>query len=196
MNESQSKTLTPDYFEDVYRRNADPWNFATSDYERAKYAATLSALPRKSYENAFEAGCSIGILTAQLALLCQRLLAVDVSDLALEQAKKRCDALPQVRFEKMQIPEEFPSETFDLILVSEIGYYLAPDDWQAAVEKIVGQLRSDGNVVLVHWTPFVHDYPQTGEEVHRNFKKWTADKLRTVVAERTEKYLLDVFEKV
>ena len=196
MNKAQPQTLTPDYFDEVYRHNSDPWNFETSDYERAKYAATLAALPGQNYENAFEIGCSIGVLTAQLAAVCQKLLAVDVSEAALEKARQRCADLPQVRFEKMQIPEQFPHETFDLILVSEVGYYLAPDDWRAAAEKIVGQLRPRGHVVLVHWTPFVHDYPQTGGEVHQNFKKLTADQLRVVAAEEAEKYLLDVFQKL
>ncbi len=196
MNKSQPKTLTPDYFDKVYRAHADPWNFETSEYERGKYAATLAALPRQSYENALEVGCSIGVLTEQLAPFCQKLLAVDVSDAALEKAKKRCAELPHVKFEKMQIPAHFPSETFDLILVSEVGYYLAPADWKTAVEKIIGQLRPDGSVLLVHWTPFVHDYPQTGAEVHRNFKNWTADALRTVTETKAEKYLLDVYEKV
>ena len=196
MNKTQAKSLTPDYFEEVYRRNADPWSFETSEYEREKYAATLAALPRKSYENAFEIGCSIGVLTAQLAPFCQKLLAVDIVDTALEKARRRCAELPQVRFEKMQIPAHFPSDAFDLILVSEVGYYLAPEDWHTAIRKIVGQLRPDGNVALVHWRPLVHDYPQTGAEVHRNFKKWTAGALRTVAEERAEKYLLDVFKKV
>ena len=42
-------SLPPDYCEHVYAANADPWQFATSPYERDKYAATLAALPdRKS----------------------------------------------------------------------------------------------------------------------------------------------------
>ena len=35
----------PGYFEQLYASDPDPWRFATSDYERDKYAATLDALP-------------------------------------------------------------------------------------------------------------------------------------------------------
>lgn len=196
MNKTQPKTLTPDYFDRVYRANSDPWNFETSEYEQTKYTATLAALPQNYYKNAFEIGCSIGVLTARLARFCEKLLSVDVSDTALKKARKRCAELPQVRFEKMRIPAEFPRETFDLILVSEVGYYLAPNDWQMAVEKIVGQLAPNGNVVLVHWTPFVHDYPQTGVEVHDNFKSFTKGRLKNLAEKVEENYLLDVFGKV
>ena len=34
----------PGYFERLYARDPDPWRFATSEYERDKYAATLAAL--------------------------------------------------------------------------------------------------------------------------------------------------------
>ena len=34
-------SLPAGYFEAIYRRIADPWRFASSDYEREKYAATL-----------------------------------------------------------------------------------------------------------------------------------------------------------
>ena len=97
-NEAAPDSLTPGYFDDVYRAKADPWNFQSSPYEAAKYAATLAALPRPLYRNALEIGCSIGVLTAQLAARCEQLLSIDVSEQALDQARERCAQLPQVRF--------------------------------------------------------------------------------------------------
>ena len=196
MSEAEKKSLTPEYFEKVYEAKDDPWNFKTSEYEAAKYQATIDALPRRKYENAFEIGCSIGVLTEQLASKCATLLSVDVSEKALEQARKRCEDLPNVRIEKMEIPKEFPSEKYDLILVSEVGYYLAPTDWRRAMEKIFAHLNDDGQVVLVHWTPFVHDYPQTGDAVHDSFAEFGKKKMRHSNGARTDKYRLDVWEKL
>jgi hypothetical protein len=62
-----SPTNLADSFEALYHGNPDPWNFVGSAYERARYAATLAALPKSSYTSAFEPGCSIGELTARLA---------------------------------------------------------------------------------------------------------------------------------
>lgn len=191
---SERKTLTSEYFDRVYAANDDPWDFNSSEYEAEKYAATLAALPHENYRNAFEIGCSIGVLTEQLAARCGELLAIDVSEKALEQAKERCANLPNVHFQLMRIPNEFPDEIFDLILISEVGYYLAPADWQAAMDKVFAGLAKGGQVALVHWTPPVDDYPQTGDAVHDSFAEFARGKMRNLKSFRKEKYRLDVWE--
>ncbi len=193
---SQKQTLTEKYFEDVYAAKDDPWDFTTSEYEAKKYATTIDALPREHYANAFEIGCSIGVLTEKLTAKCDTILAVDVSEKALAQARERCQSLPQVTFEKMSVPQEFPDEKFDLILVSEVGYYLAPEDWQTAMEKLLAHLDESGQIALVHWLPPVHDYPQTGDEVHDSFAEFAAGKMRKLNGQRAEKYRIDVWEKL
>jgi SAM-dependent methyltransferase len=198
MNQQQPNTLPPDYFDNVYRANEDPWQFASSPYEREKYAATLAALPRPHYERAFEIGGSIGVFTAQLAPRCGHLLSVDVSEAALAQARLRCANLPQVEIKKMQIPGEFPEGQFDLILVSEVGYYLSPPDLARAADQMLAGLPPGGQLLLVHWTPVVHDYPQTGDEVHAFFlaKTQPGGPLRHLLGQRHDKYRLDLLEKV
>lgn len=190
------KSLTEKYFEDVYAANDDPWNFAASEYEAEKYAATLAALPAEFYQNAFEIGCSIGVLTEKLAARCGKLLSVDVSEKALAQARKRCAGLSQVTFKKMSVPQEFPAEMFDLILISEVGYYLAAEDWDRTIEKIFAQSAAKGQIALVHWLPPVADYPQTGDEVHDSFAEFVGDKMRNLYEKRAENYRLDVWEKL
>ncbi|MCY7377341.1 MAG: nodulation S family protein [Pyrinomonadaceae bacterium] len=198
MNDEPAKnSLAPEYFEDVYNANDDPWNFAASEYETRKYAATIAALPFEKYEAAFEIGCSIGVLTAQLAEKCESLLAIDVNEKALRQARQRCRNLPNVQLKKMQIPGEFPDDkNFDLIVVSEVGYYLSVEDWRRAREKIIAHLKPNGSVVLVHWTHFVADYPQTGDAVHDSFAKFVEGQTRHLEARRTEDYRLDVWAKL
>lgn len=189
------ESLQPEYFEGVYSANEDPWNFETSDYEAAKYAATLESLPQQKYESAFEIGCSIGVLTEKLAVRCEKLLAVDVNEKALAKAQKRCGNLAHVELKKMQIPGEFPDEDFDLILVSEVGYYLSIEDWQTTQDKILSHLKSHGTVVLVHWTHYVDDYPQTGDDIHDSFMETTKNRLKLIKSTRTNDYRLDVWVK-
>lgn len=196
MSASEKKTLAPEYFEAVYAAKDDPWDFASSPYEAAKYAATIAALPDKRYSSAFEIGCSIGVLTARLALFCDALLAVDVNENALRQARARCAEMKSVGFAQMVVPDEFPSETFDLIVVSEVGYYLSAFDWRRTFDRITANLRDKGVVILVHWTHFVHDYPQTGDAVHDQFTVWAEGKLKLLAASRTADYRLDVWEKI
>jgi SAM-dependent methyltransferase len=189
--------LEPAYFERVYAESDDPWGFATRPYEAAKYQATLDALPRNRYRSAFEIGCSIGVLTERLAARCDRLLAVDVAEKALAQARARCRHLPHVRFERMVVPTAFPSEHFDLILVSEVGYYWGWQNLAVAQRRIIEHLEPGGHLLLVHWTPFVDDYPLTGDEVHEAFLAGASagNGLRHLVGSRRETYRLDLFER-
>ena len=197
MNEHQPHSLPPEYFDQVYQANRDPWNFETSPYERAKYAATLAALPRPHYAGAFEIGCSLGLLTAQLAPRCGHLLAVDVSEAALAQARARCAALPQVELRLLRVPEEFPAQAFDLILVSEVGYYWSAADLARAAGRILGGLRPGGQLLLVHWTAPVHDYPLTGDDVHEFFlaQATGTGPLRHLSGQQHEQYRLDLLER-
>lgn len=198
MNEQQPNTLPPGYFDEVYRANTDPWQFASSAYEREKYAATLAALPHPRYERAFEIGGSIGVLTAQLAARCGHLLSVDVSEAALAQARQRCADLPQVEIRKMQVPDEFPAGQFDLILLSEVGYYWSLPDLARAADQLLAALPPGGQLLLVHWTPVVPDYPQTGDEVHAFFlrKAGPGGSLRHLSGTRHAQYRLDLLEKL
>ena len=194
VNIAQPNTLKPDYFDRVYAANADPWGFETSDYERGKYADTLHSLPRPEYKNAFEIGCSLGVLTAQLAPRCGRLLAVDGSETPLVRARELCGNLPNVRIQRMQVPDQFPDGLFDLILVSEVAYYWSPDDFVKAQAAILEHLEPGGQLMLVHWTPPVHDYPLTGDEVHEAFLKLPG--LKPLSGHREDTYRLDVLERV
>ncbi len=186
-------SLQPEYFDDVYARNRDPWQFETSEYERAKYADTLAALGRARYGSALEIGCSIGVLTAQLAARCDSLLSVDVSEAALAQARERCGALGHVKFERMQLPDEMPDGSFDLIVLSEVGYYWSRGDLQRTAEELAERQPAGGHLLLVHWTPFVPDYPLTGDQVHELWRAQPAWKL--LREERRERYRLDVLER-
>ena len=197
MNQDQPNTVPPEYFDQVYQANRDPWNFESSPYEREKYATTLAALPRSHYLAAFEIGCSLGVLTAQLAGRCEHLLAVDVSEAALAQARARCANLPQVTLQLMQVPEGLTSQQFDLILVSEVGYYWSATDLARAADELIARLLPGGQLLLVHWTPPVHDYPLTGDDVHAHFlaKASESGGLRHLAGQRHENYRLDLLEK-
>ena len=186
-------SLPTDYFDQLYQENEDPWNFERSDYERAKYAATLAALPNKHYQHAFEIGCSIGVLTQQLAPRCTRLLAVDGSEAPLRRARERLQHEAHVHLEKRKVPDTFPDDQYDLILVSEVGYYWSWEDLAKARQRIVDALLPSGHLLLVHWI-LPTDYPLTGDEVHDAFAQ-TSQTLLHRQHQRTDHYRLDVWER-
>jgi predicted TPR repeat methyltransferase len=151
--------LTAPYFERLYADDPDPWRFETSPYERAKYDATIAALEGRRYAKGLEIGCSIGVLTERLTDHVDDLLAVDVSAAALQRARAR---VPTVRFERRELPEDFPDgEPFDLIVASEVLYYLDPPALDTMLDRL-----ANSTVLAVHWRHPTQTYPLTGDEVH------------------------------
>ena len=161
-------TLDPGYFRDRYASSADPWGLAERWYEARKYALTVALLPRQRYGAAFEPGCSIGVLTAQLAPRCDRLLACDVVPDAVAAARSRAAGLPGVRVERRVIPGEWPSGSFDLIVLSELLYYFDDADLGQVLGLGIGSLRPSGQILAVHWRHPAPDHPRTGDEVHED----------------------------
>jgi len=163
-------SLPGDYFDRMYADAADPWGFGSRWYEQRKYALTLAALPAPSYEDGLEIGCSIGILTSQLALRCRTLMALDPSSTALDAARTR---VPEgVQLVQGGVPGGWPTGSYDLVVLSEVGYYLDAADLERLLDLVERDLRPDGTVVACHWRHPVEDYPLTGDQVHDVLGRW------------------------
>jgi len=160
-------TLHPGYFRERYAASPDPYGLADRWYEARKYALTVALLPRQRYDAAFEPGCSVGVLTAQLAPRCGSLLACDAIDSAVASARARTANLPGVRVERLAIPREWPPGEFDLIIFSELLYYFDDADLDQVLRLGTGALRQDGHLLAVHWRHPAPDHPRTGDEAHQ-----------------------------
>jgi SAM-dependent methyltransferase len=197
--DNDKKTLDASYFNDLYSQNPDPWNFEHSEYEHTKYARTLGMISEMRFENAFEIGCSNGKLSESLAVQCKRLLAVDSSSIAVANATHRLSGFENVRVEEMEIPWQFPDDTFDLILLSEVGYFFTENDLRAVCEKIISVLEPQGHLLLVHWTGRVDEFPLTGDRVHHLFSEYSGDDELSPLAHLKNatdaQYRMDLFMK-
>jgi len=184
------------YFEALYAANPDPWDFASSAYEDRKYQASLAALQGRRFNSAFEIGCSIGVLTRKLAARCDALLAIDIVPAALAAAKARCEDLPHVSFANLRVPAEWPAaeQRFDLIICSEILYFLSPADIAAVAARAQASLAPGGVVLLVNYTEPV-DEPCGGAEAAEIFIKEAARELAPVLQARQETFRIDLLAR-
>jgi SAM-dependent methyltransferase len=181
-------SLPGSYFDDLYAAADDPWSLRSRWYEQRKYALTTAVLPRRRYAQAVEVGCSVGELTAALAQRCDRLTGWDVSAAAVDRARRRTAELPGVRIEQRALPAD-PLPPCDLVVLSEVLYYLDPGDLLAAVRAVRTAVLPGGTVLAVHWRHAVSDYPQTGDAVHAVLRR-ELDWSRVAVHEETD-FLLD-----
>jgi len=158
--------LEPAYFDQMYADSADPWGFTSRWYEKRKYALTMAMLPRERYDDAFEPGCSIGVMTEQLARRCRRVLSCDVAPAAVRAAQARTGDQPGVRVERRILPDDWPDGNFDLIVFSEFLYYFGGPDLQRVLDLARTALRPGGTLIAAHWRHPVPEYPRSGDEVH------------------------------
>jgi len=179
-------------FEGLYAQSSDPWNYCTSDYERGKYAATLAALGSRPYRRALEIGCSIGVFTASLSQRCDTVTAVDFSPRALEIARERLGAIPNVTVGPASFPEQLPHGPWDLVVCSEVLYYLDRRTLEQGVAWIAEQLEHGSTVLAVSWRGPGETEPLRGEEVHDllqdRLRRWHA------LEGRQSGYRLDRFD--
>jgi len=186
-------TLGAGYFDAMYEAAPDPWGFEDRWYEQRKYAISLAQLPDRRYRRAFEPGCSIGVLTAMLAGRCDRLLAWDVAAGAVQAAARRTRDLPNVRVERRQIPREWPEGRFDLIVFSEVLYYLGDRDLEQVLDYGVHALEPGGTLLAVHWRHPVTDYPRSGDDVHRVLAARPG--LARLVSHQEEDFVAEVYRR-
>ncbi|WP_099023887.1 SAM-dependent methyltransferase [Mycolicibacterium palauense] len=158
--------LPDDYFDKMYRAEEDPWRLASRWYERRKYAISVALLPRARYRHAFEPGCSIGMLTQRLAEVCDRVSAVDVAEPALAAARRRlADAgcADRVTLGRGSLDQGWPDGPFDLLVLSEVAYYLDGRLLAAVLRREIPRLAPDATVLAAHWRHRVPEYPLSGD---------------------------------
>jgi len=188
-----TRSLPQQFFEDFYGDAVDPWGFSTRWYEERKRDLTMACLPRQRFTSGFEPGCSIGVLTAALALRCDRLLATDIAEQPLRIARERLADFSGVRFEHLAVPHAWPEDRFDVIVLSEVAYYCSADDLELLLDRAVDSLTPDGVLIACHWRHRVQDYPLTGDQVHAALRR--RHTLALLANHVEEDFLLQVFTR-
>jgi cyclopropane fatty-acyl-phospholipid synthase-like methyltransferase len=191
-----SARLPDQYFIDMYADAPDPWRLAERWYEQRKYALTVAMLPLPGYRHAFEPGCSVGVLTEHLAHRCEHVTATDVAEAALEATRARLERAgrrDRVTLRVLSLDSDWPAEDFDLIVLSEVAYYLSGPALREVLDRECRRLRTGTTIIASHWRHQVDDYPLTGDEANALIAQ-TDDLFRTA-AYLDDDVAIDVFSK-
>ncbi|MGF1482213.1 MAG: SAM-dependent methyltransferase [Cyanophyceae cyanobacterium] len=197
-----AKIFGRDYFETLFANQADPWKY-TEPYEEVKYQQTLELLPPTPIEHALELACAEGHSTAKLAPRVGHLTATDISQIAIEHAQERCQNCDNIRFLTIDLTKEELPGQFDLIVCSEVLYYL--EDREALryfARRIAEALRPGGYFLNAHAnlvvddpksTGFNWDHPFGAKVINEKFARIRA--LRPVKEIRTPLYRIGLFQR-
>ncbi len=156
-------------FETLFAKQSDPWKY-TSLYEQKKYEQTLELLPSTPIEQALELACAEGHFTAQLASRVSNLLATDISQIALERTTERCAGLENIRFQALDITKDPLLGSFDLIVCSEVLYYVSGlEELRAVARKIADALKPGGYFITAHANLVVDEPDRPGYNWDHHF---------------------------
>jgi nodulation protein S (NodS) len=153
----------------MYTESADPWQLQSRWYEQRKYAITLALLPYARYRHAFEPGCSVGVLTEQLVRRCDHVTATDVAVAALDANHHRlvgAGCRDRVTLVRASLDEPWPATGCDLVVLSEVCYYIDPTVLRATVDREVPRLAPGATLLAAHWRHPVADYPMSGDRAN------------------------------
>lgn len=189
--DSAKGSLSREYFDDFYGDKNDPWGFETRWYEQRKRAITMAALPRARFTRVLEIGCSIGVLTEQLAARSDYLLATDIAERPLMIAQQRMREQSHVEFRHIAAHEQWPAGEFDLVVLSEVGYYLTADALDEMVRHATESLLPGGVLLACHWRHPVKDYPLNGDQVHARIQQ--ERRLERFVHHGEEDFVLELY---
>ena len=150
-------------FDAMYDEGDDPWQIAGSFYEERRRALVLGLLGFRRHGRALEIGCADGQLTQALLERCDDVVALDTSHRAVSTARTRA---PRATVEQGMAPMDLPSGPFDLVLLSEVGYFLSPLELVATLRRCEAALAPGGELLLCHWQHPTRDVPLDGQLVH------------------------------
>jgi trans-aconitate methyltransferase len=189
--------MTQADFEARYREHPDPWGYETSAYEREKYEATLAACGPGPYKSAIELGSSIGVFSALLAPRCRLLVTVDAAPTAVATARRRLAGSPNVTTILGSIPEAIPRRDYDLVVASEILYYLDGPRLEETLDVVRDLTRLGARLVAVHWRPSGPERPFDASQVHARLRAqpWLTSLGGGPDRPGARDYLLDVLER-
>lgn len=181
-------------FEGRYRADPDPWEYRSSVYEQAKYAATLEACGVGPFKSALELGGSIGVFSAHLAPRCDALVTIDFSPSAVRAAQAELAPYPHAQAVLGQIPKDLPPGSFDLVVASEVLYYLDERSLAVTLDAIERRLSRGGRLFCVHWRTPGPERPVSADRVHALIRQlpW----LRPVIDGSRAEYLLEALERL
>jgi len=199
LNRLRATGTAAEAFDRLYREASDPYASALPQYryQRRKYRALLSILPKRQYGNALDIGCGLGVFSRALAPYAERVLGIDVSPHAVAQAEELSRELGNVRFEQGDIQTFERPGAFDLVVLADVIYYLSSlsDESVAAIAKHLAALLQPGGLLLLvnHYFFGIDPASRMTRRIHDTFRGESA--LAVVNERRRAFYLATLFER-
>ena len=152
------------FFEDLWSRG-DPWLLESSAYEDRRYQQLMESINDRRYDKILEIGCGAGAFTRRLEGIANTLLAIDISETAINRARKifaTSRATIDYRVANVMDYDFAADEPFDLVVMTETIYYLGwlysffDVGWLA--HRLFQATQQDGRILISNTQNTSDDY--------------------------------------
>jgi 2-polyprenyl-3-methyl-5-hydroxy-6-metoxy-1,4-benzoquinol methylase len=146
---TENRSIVRLYFNYLYLRE-DPYCLAREE-EKRKFDHAFGLLKGFKADKGLEIGCGEGRLSPRVAAICNQVLAIDVSDMALRRARNLNQDDWRIKFKQADLLEaNFSAERFNFIFCSEVLSYFRLSQLDVVTAKIIDLLQPQGKLLLVH----------------------------------------------
>jgi SAM-dependent methyltransferase len=120
-------------------------------------------------------------------------IAFDPVPAAVDRTRAAVTDLSHVDVHIGAVPAAIPGGPADLLVYSELLYYLDDDALDATIEASAAALRPGGHLLAVHWLPWAPEAPRDGRDAHARLLAHPA--FEPLVEHTDEQFLLHVLRR-
>ncbi len=167
-------------FEAKFEADADPWDTWQSRYEAVKRDALAKAMGSGTYGRGLELAAGNGSNTPVIARRVRRLLVTDGTRAGAELMRERFAGQSRLTIVQHDAGRRLPGHRFDLIVISELLYYLEDRAFDVLAGEVARTLTPGGRLVMVHHEQNFADRARQAASVHRDFLSLLTGPMRPV----------------
>lgn len=156
-------------FEQKFEADPDPWQTWDSRYEASKRASLSKAIGAGRYGRGLEIAAGNGSNTPMIARKTRRLIATEGAPAGADLVREAVYGMPSVEVVLHDVADRLPAHAFDLIVISELLYYLGPKPFGMLAREVSRTLQPGGRLVLLHHVENFPDRARLADGVHRDF---------------------------
>ena len=163
------RAITLAGFADKFAQDSDPWSTWTAPDEVLKRQAILHALSCRPVGRVLELGAGNGSNSRAMARRGLRLDATEATAEGTRLVAKAIAACRRAKAFELVAPARTPRPRYDVIVISELLYYLSRKDMAKLARQISQLLERGGVLVLAHHRITFYDFAQRADGIQERF---------------------------